>query len=142
MQELTKPTEAIIQRGKFYIPDETPMAADYRKGVSAEVADIMKARPPFGVRAVSRLMEAKLPGGGRAGAVLEGSYGDYMNQKILNELSPMLASPQNAMTNMGIRPTSEVLSNYIQGLSPAARNAFARSVLSGSIFLGEPSYRP
>lgn len=140
MQELTKPTEAIVQRGKFYIPDEMPMAADYRRGVAAEAADIMQAGLPFGIRATSRLMEAKLPGGGRAGAVLEGRYGDYMQQKILGELSPMLASPQNAMLGMKALPASETMANYIQGLSPTARNAFARAVLSGSLYGAQPNY--
>jgi len=140
VQALVGPTEAIIQRGKFYIPDELPMAADYRKGVAAEAADIMQAGLPLGVRATSRLMEAKLPGGGRAGAVLEGRYGDYMQNKVLNELAPMLASPQNAMANMGVVPTSEALSNYIQGLPAPARNAFARAILSGSLYGAQPSY--
>jgi len=140
IQKLAAPTEAIVQRGKFYIPDELPMAADYRRGVAAEAADIMQAGLPFGVRATSRLMEAKLPGGGRAGAVLEGRYGDYMQNKILSELAPMLASPQNAMTNIGVAPTSEVLSNYIQGLPAPARNAFARAILTGSLYGAQPSY--
>lgn len=140
VQKLSGPTEAIIQRGKFYIPDEMPMAADYRKGVAAEAADIMQAGLPFGIRATSRLMEAKLPGGGRAGAVLEGRYGDYMQQKILNELAPMLAEPQNAMAALKTYPASETMANYIQGLSPTARNAFARAVLSGSLYGAQPNY--
>lgn len=140
VQKLAAPTEAIIQRGKFYIPDEMPMAADYRKGVAAEAADIMQSGLPFGVRATSRLMEAKLPGGGRAGAVLEGRYGDYMQSKILNELSPMLTTPQNAMIGTKIFPTSETMTNYLEGLSPTARNAFARAILSGSLYGAQPNY--
>lgn len=142
VQKLVGPTEAIIQRGKFYIPDELPMATDYRRGVASEAADIMQSglRLPFGIRATSRLMEAKMPGGGRAGAVLEGRYGDYMQQNILNELAPMLASPQNAMAATKIYPASETMTNYIQGLSPTARNAFARSLLSGSLYATKSDY--
>jgi len=140
VQKLTRPTEDIASRNKFYIPDEMPFAADYRKGIASEVGDIMQAGVPMPVRATSRLMEAKLPGGGRAGAVLEGRYGEYMKNKILNELAPMLASPQNAMAGLGVQPTSEVLSNYLQGLSPAARNTFARSLLSGAMYGTQPNY--
>lgn len=140
VQKLMAPTENILQRNKFYVPDELPFAQDYRKGIATEAANIMEAGVPFTVRATSRLAEAKLPGGGRAGAVIEGKYGDYMRNNILNELAPMLASPQNAMANMGALPASEVMSNYIQGLSPRARNAFARSLMSGSLYAAQPSY--
>lgn len=140
VQKLVEPTKNIASRERYYIPDELPFAKDYRAGVAADVADIMRTGTPFTVRAASRLAEAKLPGGGRAGAVLEGKYGDYMQNKILNELAPMLASPQNAMANMGALPASEVMSNYVQGLSPTARNAFARAILSGSLYGAKPNY--
>lgn len=140
VQKLATPTGNIAERNKLYIPDELPFAADYRKGIASEVGDIMQAGVPMIVRAPLRLAEAKIPGGGRAGAVLEGRYGDYIQNKILSELSPMLATPQNAMAALNIKPTSEVMANYLQNLSPEARNAFARSLLTGGLYGTQPNY--
>lgn len=140
VQKLVGPTNAIIQRGKFYIPDELPGAADYRTGIGAEAADIMQAGVPFGIRATSRLMEAKVPGGGRAGAVLEGTYGERMGANILNQLAPALASPRGASELLPQLTASETMSNYLAGLSPTARNAMARALLSGSLYGAKPNY--
>jgi hypothetical protein len=140
VQKLAGVSNPSVMRGKFYIPDETPGATDLRRGVASEAADIMSPGVPLWARATGQLMAAKVPGGGRAGAVLEGTFGDKMKTSILNKMAPALANPNNAAALMGEVPTSEVLANYIAGLSPQARNLMAQSLISGGLYSQKPSY--
>lgn len=140
VQKLAGVSNPGVMRGKFYIPDETPGAVDLRRGVASEAADIMAPGVPIWARATGQLMAAKVPGGGRAGAVLEGSFGEKMKAKVLNQLAPALANPKNAAALMGEIPTSEVLANYIAGLSPQARNRMAQSLITGGLYSQKPNY--
>ena len=140
VQKLAGVSNPGVMRSKFYIPDETPGAVDLRRGVASEAADIMSPGVPIWARATGQLMAAKVPGGGRAGAVLEGSFGEKMKAKVLNQLAPALANPKNAAALMGEVPTSEVLANYIAGLSPQARNLMAQSLITGGLYSQKPNY--